>query len=298
MIQILPRVKSFGQEFSSQIGQGVGQGIESGMKEQQKMADLQQENQSIFKDLGIKMPQGMIDPEMRKQYVTSQLQGKQKQEEREFERTFQLDKLKEQQKFDQEQQEKKYKYESDIQKEKYGFETEKDKNKPKGAAELKAEREELEHGEIKDRAQKSFNQMAKLMKKGNLGLGSGAKSAIIGGEIAKDVGKFTALSGALEAMLVDMVSRGTLSNTRFEYITKNLLPTASDRDKVIEGKLEGLAEILGLDASELGIKGKTKTSEDSVEMRDPEGNIYDIPKHLEQQFRAKFEKQPKAIGYK
>jgi len=59
-----------------------------------------------------------------------------------------------------------------------------------------------------------------------------------------------------------MVSRGTLSKDRFNYITQYLLPTTTDRDAEIQGKLEGLAEILGLDTSSLGISEKSEQLKD------------------------------------
>lgn len=131
----------------------------------------------------------------------------------------------------------------------------------------KDQQKKLEESKPFEIAQKSFNSMAKLLKKGNLGLGSETKGAVIGGETAKDTAQFSSASGGLEAMLVDMVSRGTLSNTRFKYITETLLPKPGDRDKTIEGKLTALAEMLGLDASEL--TGKKTASTDSQNQERP-----------------------------
>lgn len=104
--------------------------------------------------------------------------------------------------------------------------------------------------------QESFNRMAELLKEGNLGLGSKAKSAVFGGKTAESVGEFESLSGALEAMLVDKVSRGTLSNARFKYITETLLPKPTDREATIRGKLKALSRELELDPSVLSKEKK------------------------------------------
>ncbi len=131
-----------------------------------------------------------------------------------------------------------------------------DSQKPK--EKTKEEIKQEEQAEGKQRAQQVFNELSDLVKGGNVGFGSGIKGSIpyLGANNAKDTGKFNSLTGGLEAILVDLVSRGTLSNARFKYITETLLPKPTDRDNEIIGKLEGLAVLLDLDASELtqGIK--------------------------------------------
>lgn len=100
-------------------------------------------------------------------------------------------------------------------------------------------------------AQKAYNRMAELLKKGNIGYGSGIY-ALTGGKTAEDIGEFSSLSGALESILKDKVSKGVLSKDRFNYIVETLLPKPTDRQATIKGKLKGLAEILELDSSVLG----------------------------------------------
>jgi hypothetical protein len=142
--------------------------------------------------------------------------------------------------------------------------------------EARANRKEAEKKEEAKKpietAQRSFNSMAKLLKKGNLGLGSGILSSAIGGDRAKDVAQFTSATGGLEALLVDMVSRGTLSNARFKYITETLLPKPGDRDKEIEGKMIALADLLGLDSTELN----QKKSVSSVGKKQDKESLEDI----------------------
>jgi hypothetical protein len=112
--------------------------------------------------------------------------------------------------------------------------------------------------QIKETGQKAFDIAANTLKKGNLGIGSGIYSAF-GGETARDTGEFQTALGGLEAMLVDMVSRGTLSNARFQYITQDLLPKPTDSQNTIKGKLTSLASILNLDPSALtGMTGESK----------------------------------------
>lgn len=119
------------------------------------------------------------------------------------------------------------------------------------AEQLKGQRKESEMHDVKRRAQSSLDSAAKLLRQGNLGLGSNIRSHLHGGQTAEDYGQFQSAMGGLEAILVDMVSRGTLSNARFKYITETLLPTPNDRERTIKGKLTQLAELLDLDPSAL-----------------------------------------------
>lgn len=114
----------------------------------------------------------------------------------------------------------------------------------------KKEKTGPDEAQLKKTAQDSFNGMVDILKQGRLGILSKAKS-YLGGKTAKDVGEFTSLSGGLESILVDMVSRGTLSNARFKYIKDDLLPRPNDTQEMIRGKLIGLSKLLGLDASAL-----------------------------------------------
>ena len=133
--------------------------------------------------------------------------------------------------------------------------------------------EQQEHGRIKDTAQRSFNTMASLLKEGRLGMGSGVKSTLFGGQTAEDSGQFQSAAGGLEAILVDMVSRGTLSNARFKYITETLLPKPTDREKEIKGKMKALAEMLDLDPSELTGSGKSKIQGDFIDPSSAESAV-------------------------
>jgi hypothetical protein len=140
-------------------------------------------------------------------------------------------------------------------------------------------------------AQNAFNEMAKLLKDGNLGLGSEVYSTILGGKTAQDVGQFRSLSGALESILLKMVNKGTLSNTRFNYIKDELLPKPSDRDETIKGKMIGLSKILNLDPSELGVEEKQSTQSNKqrpgfVQLKDPKGVMRWVPENVAQQLQG------------
>ena len=133
----------------------------------------------------------------------------------------------------------------------------------------KNQQKETQDLESKQIAQESLDRMSDLLKEGKLGFGSKLRSKAFGGETAESVGEFESLSGALEAQLVDKVSRGTLSNARFKYITETLLPKPNDREATIKGKLKALSKELKLDLPKYlegkkGERSKTQTKFDSL----------------------------------
>ena len=115
--------------------------------------------------------------------------------------------------------------------------------------------------------QKAFDNLVKLVP--DAGRGTEAL-AIFGKKNARTAGEFTSLTGALESLLVEKVNRGTLSNTRFKYITETLLPKVSDTQAEIKGKLSGLATILELDPKSLQELDNRKGKK---EQKVPEGKI-------------------------
>lgn len=159
-------------------------------------------------------------------------------------------------------------------------------SKSPSRAEKAQQGKEAEKEHSQQIAQDSFNRMAEILKEGKLGRTSGLRS-YLGGKTAEHSGEFTSLTGALEALLVDQVSRGTLSNTRFEYITKTLLPKPTDSEAEIKGKMKGIAGLLGLDASSLESKRKEPASkyefadEDLAEHEESYTNERQEPKVLD-----------------
>jgi len=206
---------------SEQFGEAFGR-LEQGVS-----GHLFQQAQNESADKQLEELTGMnlrgVDPQTRKLMLESQLKGKER--------------------------EKEHQNAIELQKQKYDFETKLKSGKNQEKID--------ENQEIRDIGQRSFDEMVGILKKGDIGIGSGI-AAMFGGDIAKQSGKFNSLTGGLESMLVDMVSRGTLSNTRFKYITDTLLPKSTDSLAEIEGKLEGLAEVLKLDSSSLTGKKSSK----------------------------------------
>ncbi len=113
----------------------------------------------------------------------------------------------------------------------------------------KTNAKEDEKDESHQLTQNAFNRIVELVP--SLGRGSDIMG-MFGGKTAEKSGEFTSLTGALESHLVEMVNKGTLSNTRFKYITETLLPKPTDTQDMIKGKLKGLATILNLDSGKLG----------------------------------------------
>lgn len=112
--------------------------------------------------------------------------------------------------------------------------------------------------------QRAFNSLAILIPKVGR---SRILESTFGGETAGSFAEFTSLTGALEALLVEQVNRGALSNTRFNYIKNDLLPKPGDSQAEIRGKLKGLATDLNLDPSALGVEEGKATN------KVPEGKI-------------------------
>jgi len=78
--------------------------------------------------------------------------------------------------------------------------------------------------------------------------------------------------------------KGTISKERFNYI-KSLAPTSWDTDAAMKGKLKALSDIFGLEGSGRGGQGG-QGKMPTIEMRDAQGNIYDIPQDMVEKARA------------
>jgi hypothetical protein len=114
--------------------------------------------------------------------------------------------------------------------------------------------EEAEATRSKEISQKAFDRISELIPK----VGTQQSILTLGGRTSESFGEFTSLLGALESRLVELVNKGTLSNTRFNYIKNELLPKANDSQETIRGKMKGLALELDLDPSALTPKKKGK----------------------------------------
>ena len=156
--------------------------------------------------------------------------------------------------------------------------------------------EEKEEAETHQRTQQSFNRLTSLIS--DVGFASGATQYLPFAFKTREArGEFQSLLGNLESRLLELVSKGRLTDIRFNYIINQLLPTPNDTQSRIKGKMRGVARQLGLDIGVLG-KGMTKaqlkseekaqekeyrdnvksdTADETVSMIDPDGNLYDIP---------------------
>jgi len=93
MVQVLPKVRTFGEEFGAALGGGLGKGVSQGLEQRamqkKQMADLAKENQEIEDAYGIKMRS--TAPEARKAEFAHQFkllqmdaQNKAKMEQEQF----------------------------------------------------------------------------------------------------------------------------------------------------------------------------------------------------------------------
>lgn len=76
MIQVLPKARSFGEEFGRAIGTGAGQGFSDVAGEYRKQKELARENEDIFKATGIRL--SSLDPDMRKMEFSEKLKGQER----------------------------------------------------------------------------------------------------------------------------------------------------------------------------------------------------------------------------
>lgn len=226
-LQALAGIPSFGAQLGQSLGTGFSQGIGSRLAQMLEQKSMQQKNDSILAALGI---------------LPSQFQNEEGQDEQSGLKNLTSENV----------------LGASLINPALGSTLSK-----LHATQEKAQKEK----QSKKIAQESFDRMSELLKEGNLGFGSKLKSKAFGGKTAEDVGEFEALSGALEAQLVDKVSRGTLSNARFKYITETLLPKPNDRAATIKGKLKALQKELDL-TKPFETKNKILTTELAQEFLD------------------------------
>lgn len=214
-IQILPGAPGFGSQLGQALGGGVSQGISASLNQMLEQKQQQKKTQDLLRSLGVQLPSeaGASIPQ-----ASAPAQGN-------------LPKL--------------------TQEQVLAASIMNPQLAPALSSIYKNQQKEGKEEESKKIAQESFDRMNEILNKGNLGLGSKLKGKVFGKETAEDVGEFESLSGALEALLVDKVSRGTLSNARFKYITETLLPKPNDRQATIKGKLKALSKELDLKTSDL-----------------------------------------------
>lgn len=100
-------------------------------------------------------------------------------------------------------------------------------------------------------------------------------------------GEFESTQAAILPIFKSFFPRG-MTQDEFNYVKEHYIPQPTDSEAKIRGKIKGLRALVQqqggmpseLDKSMTQFQGKTK------EMRDSQGNVYDIPEHLFNQARA------------
>lgn len=82
-IQILPRVKTFGEELGGALGRGAGEAFSDIMSEKRKEKSLKKENEQIKEELGVDLF-GVTDPDLRKAYLVEELKGRHREKVEKF----------------------------------------------------------------------------------------------------------------------------------------------------------------------------------------------------------------------
>lgn len=107
-------------------------------------------------------------------------------------------------------------------------------------------------------AQEVFNEMAGMVAGDEAGIGvSPLTFAGFDRSGVENRNKFNSMRSRMESILVPMVNKGNLSNTRFNFIMEQI-PKASDSQRSIVGKLQGLSKAL----QDTGIKIDTSALAD------------------------------------
>lgn len=240
-IQILPSAPGFGSQLGQSLGAGFSQGINASLNQMLEQKSQQRKTQELLSVLGIQTPSST--PGQSPSAAIQQASDPS---------TNRMQNL--------------------TQEQILAASIMNPQLAPALSSIYKNQQKESKEAESKNTAQESLNRMHEILQEGKLGLGSKVRSKAFGGKTAEDVGEFESLSGALEALLVDKVSRGTLSNSRFKYITETLLPKPNDRQATIKGKLKALTKELNLNSPEKKEKesGNSSTTFSSL----PSANNY------------------------
>lgn len=155
---------------------------------------------------------------------------------------------------------------------------------------LKDERAKIKDKETQQENLKStIKEMASTLLKGNLGY---TTDKFLTSEGRRDAQYFDSLNVQLESIGKELVSKGVLSAPRFAFLISNL-PSAGKSDASNAGALEAWADELGIARPE-GLdslygkkkKSKAKSSSKTREMKDEQGNVYDIPSDMVEQAKA------------
>lgn len=126
----------------------------------------------------------------------------------------------------------------------------------------------------------TVKRMRELGATGRLGRGAGIKS-LAGGKTAKAKGEYEQLGKSLISLASTIPIRNRLE---FETLAGKL-HDATLPDNEREGILDAMERIITQNMQQYG-EGSQQEADGIVEMRDSEGNVYDIPFELQEQARS------------
>lgn len=233
-IQILPAAPGFGSQLGQALGSGLNQGIGMALNNMLQQKAEQKKAQQLLSALGISGPVGSQDQSIESSVIDNSISRK----------GSGVPKL--------------------TQEQILAASITNPALAPALSSIYKNQMKESEKQQSEEIAQDSLNRMAEILHQGNIGFGSKVKGKLFGGDTAEQVGEFESLSGALESLLKDRVSKGMLSNARFQYITETLLPKPNDRQATIRGKLKALSRELKLELPH-SLSSKQLTTEKAVQ---------------------------------
>ncbi len=127
-------------------------------------------------------------------------------------------------------------------------------------------------------AASALDQMEALMNKGHVGM-LGRFNPTSAARFER--GQFEALEAAVLPILKSIFPRG-MTEKEFMTVKKDYLPQVGDTESRIRGKIQGLRQIMTQQGGSMQGQGMGRTRE----MRDEQGNVYDIPEEMYEKAHA------------
>lgn len=111
----------------------------------------------------------------------------------------------------------------------------------------KEEQDQAEQAKKQEGLQTTFNELSQMVKENAPGIGISPGTKLgINRQGVQNRNRFNTLRTRIEGALIPLVNKGSLSKERFKFILDNI-PKASDSQRSIVGKLQGLATALSED---------------------------------------------------